>query len=396
MGKWEEIKLKYLITSSRSGVSRKLSTEDIGYYVVRSGNIQNGKFVKEPQKYWYKDDTKGTDLTKYILEDGDILVNFINSIAQIGKAAIFKEIGRDCIFTTNIFQLKLKENLLDRYFLYFSMSEKYSKFISSITKPAVNQASFTRKNFGELPIPLPPLPKQKHIVAKLDGLFEKIDRAIGLLEENIAHTEALMRSVLDGIFDKVSQNYKTSPLLKHVDFVGGSQPPKSSFSYEKKEGYVRLIQIRDYKSDKHVVHIKEDSTKKFCEEDDVMIGRYGPPVFQILRGIKGAYNVALMKAIPDEEVILKDYLYYFLMNGKIQNYIISISQRSAGQSGVNKKALEAYEIAIPPLEEQKKIVNTIKTAIPKINKTQKLTNQNLQNLKALKSSLLDQAFKGEL
>jgi len=202
--------------------------------------------------------------------------------------------------------------------------------------------------------------------------------------------------MLDGIFEKVAQSYKTSPLLKHVDFVGGSQPPKSSFSYEEKDSYVRLIQIRDYKSDKHLVYIKEDSTKKFCEEDDVMIGRYGPPVFQILRGLKGAYNVALMKAIPNEDVISKDYLYYFLMNGKIQNYIISISQRSAGQSGVNKKALEAYKIAIPPMEEQKRIVDTIKAAIPKINKTQKLTNQSLENLRALKSSLLDQAFKGEL
>jgi type I restriction enzyme S subunit len=396
MGKIKSVKLKDIIISSRSGVSRKLSTEDIGYYVVRSGNIQNGNFIKDPQKFWHTIDDQGTDLTKYILEEGDILVNFINSLAQIGKTAIFKDIGRECIFTTNIFQLKLKENLLDKYFLYYSMSEDYYKFISSITKPAVNQASFTRKNFGELPIPLPPLPEQQRIVAKLDGLFAKIDQAIGLLEENITHTQDLMGSVLDGIFDKVYKEHKSVPLLKHVNFIGGSQPPKSNFSYELKEGYVRLIQIRDYKSDRHLVYIKEDSTKKFCDEQDVMIGRYGPPVFQILRGLKGAYNVALMKAIPEEEVILKDYLYYFLMNGRIQNYIISISQRAAGQSGVNKKALEAYEIAIPSLKEQQKIVDTIKAAIPKIDRAQKLTNQNLENLKALKSSLLDQAFKGEL
>jgi type I restriction enzyme S subunit len=30
--------------------------------------------------------------------------------------------------------------------------------------------------------------------------------------------------------------------------------------------------------------------------------RYGPPIFQILRGIEGAYNVALMKAIPKENI----------------------------------------------------------------------------------------------
>lgn len=379
LGKWEEVKLKDVIRVINGRAYKKTELLRVGKYkVLRVGNL----FTNNS---WYYSDLE-LDENKYC-DNGDLIYAWSASFGP----RIWK--GKKVIYHYHIWKMICNEKVLDKeYAFHFLdwdknlMQQEHSRGVGMfhLTKTAIENRSF----------PLPPLPEQKRIVAKLDGLFEKIDRAIGLLEENIAHTEALMGSVLDGIFDKVSENYKTVPLLKHVGFVGGSQPPKSSFSYEKKEGYVRLIQIRDYKSDKHLVYIKEDSTKKFCEEDDVMIGRYGPPVFQILRGIKGAYNVALMKAIPDEEVILKDYLYYFLMNGKIQNYIISISQRSAGQ--VNKKALEAYEIAIPPLEEQKKIVNTIKTAIPKINQTQKLTNQNLQNLKALKSSLLDQAFKGEL
>ncbi|MGB2924038.1 MAG: hypothetical protein WBB82_01945, partial [Limnothrix sp.] len=68
------------------------------------------------------------------------------------------------------------------------------------------------------------------------------------------------------------------------EFQGGSQPPKSTFSYTYKEDYIRLIQIRDYKSDKHIVYIPKEKAKRFCKPDDVMIGRYGPPVFQILKG----------------------------------------------------------------------------------------------------------------
>ena len=33
-----------------------------------------------------------------------------------------------------------------------------------------------------------------------------------------------------------------------VTFQGGSQPPKKYFSNEKLDGMIRLIQIRDYKS----------------------------------------------------------------------------------------------------------------------------------------------------
>lgn len=245
-------------------------------------------------------------------------------------------------------------------------------------------------------INLPPLPEQTRIVSKLDALFARINKSTALLEENIKHTNALIDSSIAGIFDHLANEYQCSPLLKYVDFIGGSQPPKSKFSNVSIDGYVRLIQIRDYKSNNYVVYIDKKSTTKFCNEDDVMIGRYGPPVFQILRGLNGAYNVALMKAVPKEEKLTKDYLYYFLQNSKIQGYIISISQRSAGQSGVNKKALEMYEIAIPPLSVQKVIVNKIKSLIDALNKLIGEQQSKLTYLKAMKSSLLDRAFKGEL
>jgi type I restriction enzyme S subunit len=87
--------------------------------------------------------------------------------------------------------------------------------------------------------------------------------------------------------------WKTKKLGDVCKFQGGSQPPKSIFSTICKENYVRLIQIRDYKSDNHVVFIPKDKARRFCTKEDVMIGRYGPPVFQILRGLEGAYNDTL-------------------------------------------------------------------------------------------------------
>lgn len=90
-----------------------------------------------------------------------------------------------------------------------------------------------------------------------------------------------------------------------------------------------------------------------------MIARYGPPLFQILRGLNGAYNVALMKAIPNEEKVTKDYMFYFLQNEKIQNFVISNSQRSAGQSGVNTDLLNSYQLSLPPLEIQRQIVEKL-------------------------------------
>jgi type I restriction enzyme, S subunit len=88
----------------------------------------------------------------------------------------------------------------------------------------------------------------------------------------------------------------------------------------------------------------------------VMIGRYGPPVFQILRGLCGSYNVALMKAEPTSKLLTKSFLFYLLQEPRIQDRVVADSDRTAGQSGVRKPLLESFTVGLPPLEEQRRIV----------------------------------------
>lgn len=191
------------------------------------------------------------------------------------------------------------------------------------------------------------------------------------------------------------RNWELKKVGEVCKFEGGSQPPKSQFLYKKKEGYVRLIQIRDYKSDNNIVYIPKNKAKRFCDEDDIMIGRYGPPVFQILKGLKGAYNVALMKAIPNEEILLKDYAFMFLKYSKIQDYIVHLSQRAAGQTGVNKEAIQDYPILVPPLPEQQRIVAILNEAFAAIAKAIANAEQNLKNARELFESYLEGVFKNK-
>ncbi|PKV75295.1 restriction endonuclease subunit S [Pontibacter ramchanderi] len=188
------------------------------------------------------------------------------------------------------------------------------------------------------------------------------------------------------------KSWKLKRLSEVCDFVGGSQPPKSDFSLEEKEGYIRLIQIRDYKSDDNIVYIPKAKARRFCDENDIMIGRYGPPVFQILKGLRGAYNVALMKAVPDERVLSKDYAFLFLKYSEIQDYIINLSHRAAGQTGVNKDALEDYPILVPPLDEQERIVAIVGGVLSAIEQAKENVQRNLQNAKELFQSELNSIF----
>lgn len=158
------------------------------------------------------------------------------------------------------------------------------------------------------------------------------------------------------------------------DFVGGSQPPKASFKYQPEEGYVRLIQTRDYKTDQFVTYIRKSSTKKFCSSSDIMIGRYGPPIFQILRGLEGAYNVALMKAIPRPGVS-NGFLYYFLRQTAVFEYVDKLSIRTGGQTGVDVEALKQYPIALPDSDEQEAIANVLSALDAKIELNQRMNEE---------------------
>lgn len=146
-----------------------------------------------------------------------------------------------------------------------------------------------------------------------------------------------------------------------IKIEGGSQPPLKNFIYEPREGYIRLIQTRDYKTDKYITYIPIELAKKFCEKDDIIIGRYGPPIFQIFKGLKGAYNVALMKAIPNLDIVDKGYTYYFISRPELRSYLEGLSQRSGGQTGVEIDKLNDYPFPLPPLPEQEKIAEILAT-----------------------------------
>jgi type I restriction enzyme S subunit len=193
---WPVMTIADVSTFLKSGLSRKLSDDDIGLPVIRSGNIQDGQFIFDDVKYWYIDDPQGANTKDYILNDGDVLVNFINSSSQIGKTAIYRDTGRDCIYTTNIFRMKLADNCNEYYYNWFAMSDYYYRHLQSIIQPAVNQASFTTVNFLKLPIPLPPKEKQ----GKFADFVKQVDKSKVAVQKSLDETQLLFNSLMQKYF----------------------------------------------------------------------------------------------------------------------------------------------------------------------------------------------------
>lgn len=275
---------------------------------------------------------------------------------------------------------------LDLRFLY-RVLQRYdvTPFIKGATR-----AKLTKGDASLIPIPLPPLPEQKRIAAildKADAIRRKRQQAIQLADD-------FLRAVFLDMFGDPVTNPKGWAIHKMsdvIDFKGGSQPPKETFEYEEKEGYIRLVQIRDFRTDKFKTYIPESLAKRRFEIDDVMIGRYGPPVFQILRGLSGSYNVALMKAAPKEGVT-KDFVYRLLQLPAYQDAVISNSERTAGQTGVNLDLLNSLDVPLPPLD----IQILMSERVGKVEELASKLKLDLHDADSLFSSLSQKAFRGEL
>ena len=161
------------------------------------------------------------------------------------------------------------------------------------------------------------------------------------------------------------------------DFQGGSQPPKEEWSCKKQDGFIRMLQIRDFTQSEKVTpeYIKLRNNTKICEADDILIARYGASIGKILTGLAGAYNVAIMRTIPDETILKKRYLYYYLKSSYFQNNILNVGSRAA-QAGFNKEDLSKLSIHCPKIEEQDDIADILE-------KVEKIIAERERELKLL-------------
>ena len=172
---WEQRKFSDIFAEVKSGLSRMLSNDDIGLPVVRANNINDGQLnLADDIKYWYKNDPQGANTNNYLIDQGDILINFINSEAKMGTAAyVTRRPERDTIYTTNILRCKVNDEY-NSYFIYsLTFLNSYKNYIASITKPAVNQASFTTVDFKKYSIKIP-TEKEQNQIANLIETFNQL------------------------------------------------------------------------------------------------------------------------------------------------------------------------------------------------------------------------------
>ena len=391
---WAKVKLGDIITLMQSGLSRQLSPEDIGVPVIRSNNIQNGHVDISDISYWYLKDTKGAKIENYFLKKNDLLINFINSLSQIGKNAVYNnELNRPTIFTTNIMRLNFKKEV-NTYFMYYLFNTAYYKnYIDKITKPAVNQASFTTTDFKKMDLKIPDIIEQKQI----SEFLLLIDKKIELLEQKHNYYQDFKKYLMQQIFaQKLRFNFsdewkivKLESLIKKGK-AGGTPSSTNSDYYN---GDIPFLSIRDMtEQGKYILKTEKTITEEGLNNSSAWIIPKNSLLYSIYASIGlvaiNRSDISTSQAIYGiilKEGVSLEYMYYYLTYFKknIHKYI-----ETGTQGNLNAKLLKSFEILLPSLEEQEMIVNVLSIVDEKIENSKK----EIEKINEFKKGLLQQMF----
>ena len=291
--------------------------------MVRISDIQDNSIIWENVPYC---DISDNLLSKYVLNENDIL--FARTGGTVGKSVIVSDMPKDVpyVFAGYLIRSNYNERINCKFLKFFMESPLYWKQLRDETIGSA-QPNCNGQKLSNMILPFPPIEEQQRIVDKIEELFAKLDEIKPIEEElqilKSKFPEDMKRAILlSAIMGKLSSQKKDENISLKVDkihnitypfniprnwswyshndlfeIVGGSQPPKSRFSTQKKDGYIRLYQIRDYGTNPQPIYLKKDDVTKFSDSGDIILARYGGSLGKVFWAEAGAYNVALAKVI---------------------------------------------------------------------------------------------------
>lgn len=268
---WEQREFSDIFAEVKSGLSRMLSNDDIGLPVVRANNINDGQLnLVDDIKYWYKNDPQGANTNNYLIDQGDILINFINSEAKMGTAAyVTRRPERDTIYTTNILRCKVNDEY-NPYFIYsLTFLNSYKNYIASITKPAVNQASFTTVDFKKYSIKIPTVKEQNQIA----DLIETFNKLITLHQRKLEKLKLAKKALLQKLFPKNGSKF---PELRFKGFADAWEQRKVNEIFKVTRGQVLAASLTTPEKNRRNIYPVYSSQTK----DNGLLGYYSEYLFE--------------------------------------------------------------------------------------------------------------------
>lgn len=128
-----------------------------------------------------------------------------------------------------------------------------------------------------------------------------------------------------------------------------------------------------------------------CTENDILLVWDGARSGLVGKGIRGLVGSTLVKL--NFPCVYTDYAYYYLKSKYLE---INTSAKGTGTPHVNPDLLWNYSFPLPPIQEQRRIVEKIEELFSEIDKGIEYLQTAKEQLEIYKQAVLEAAFKGSL
>lgn len=190
--------IKDVVTESKYGTSKKANTVGKGCPVLRMGNIQDGRLNISNLKHI---ELSKVEKRKYLLRQGDILVNRTNSLELVGKSAVFKGLSGEWLYASYLVRLRIDKNkALPEYVNAVINSRIGRSYVYRTARRAIGMVNINAKEIQKMPLPLPSIKKQKSIIDKMNEAEPAINELSELFKgDGIVHLrESILRKAFAG------------------------------------------------------------------------------------------------------------------------------------------------------------------------------------------------------
>lgn len=445
---WKTVKLGdiALVGAGNSAPQDDADFSTDGPCFVRTSDVGEVKFgtVNSSNDRLSSKGAKGMRLWKA----GTILIPKSGASTFVNHRVI---LGLDAHVSSHLATIQAEPTRCDaRYLLYYLSTVKAQDLIQDQSYP-----SLKLPEIAGIEIPLPQLAEQKRIVALLDEAFAGIDEAKAKAEVNITHAgsdlfETILESAMNGklteqwrnehpkgelasaLLDKILQKRRSNwagngpyqtPLEPDTESLPASPAQWTYATIEQllrddgalsygilKPGIpdpkgVPMVRVMDIGNgmvnDTDLMMVSKQLSDEYkrttLEEDDIMlavmatIGRCAivPP------HLVGANVNRALAVLKLSKLLHAQFILFAILSPRIQN-LFQMNKTGAAQARINLGDLRGYAIPLPPIAEQRVIIEKLKSLLSETRRLNDLYGQKMCALIELKQSLLAQAFAGEL
>lgn len=337
---------------------------------------------------------------------GDLMVAEID--AKVGGFGIVPDFLDGAIVSSHYFLFSVCEQKLDRSFL--GQLIRTTSFRDQVeAQGSTNYAAIRPADVLHYRIPLPPLPEQRQVVARIEDLAGRIDGASALRQQASDEADHFHPAMVRLTLDPQREGWACDTVAGVIRSMDAGWSPRCGDSPARKGDWgvlkttsVQWCEFHPHQN-KALPPTLQPIPELAVEEGDVLVTRAGPRkrVGVVAAVRKGEPNLIisdkLIRLRPDRTKIEPRFLELSLASPFSQEHLVHRKTGLAdAQVNISQAILLATPVAYPALREQRRIVADLDALQAKATALKRLHAETAAELDGLVPSILARAFRGEL